>query len=276
VAGLAALAQLLAALALATLSLAGSPWDSPEQRRVFVEPPAALLAAAAGLAALVAALSGAPAAGAAREARLGFATRGVVATAAVLPLGWIALAPAPFGGSAVAAGAQGLALLGLLLLSAYLCLHLRASLLRARYWAGAVVLVLARAAAARAWGFEPALRDPVVWGLDLGAALAVTALSRSLPGDRPASAIPLGELAALAALSSAWAWSTPGPVALWLAGASGLGLALWRWPRLSPAAQAACAGLACALLVHGPAGGSPAVPLLACALAAGSVRQTEA
>jgi hypothetical protein len=268
--GLPGLARLLTALSIAGLALAGTAvrWSveavAPPLRSVSVA-----LAVCAALLALTSFFLPGPAASAAREARVQFAARVAAALAALLPLAWAALTPGRQAGSAAAAGATALGLLGLVLLSAYLCLHLRASLLRARFWATALVAALACAAFYRSWGFDSGAQQALAVVLSVFTAGALASLSGSLPGTRPAAEIPLAELAAFAAFGTPWAWARPEPVGLAGAGVAVLGQALARFPRLAPLAQAAFAGLAVVVVLDGDASGAVAVPLLACALAVG-------
>jgi hypothetical protein len=268
--GLPGLARLLAALALAALALAGTAvrWSveaaAPPLRSVAVA-----LAVCAALLALTSFFLPGPAASAAREARVQFAARIATALAALLPFAWAVLNPGRHAGSAGAAGSTALGLLGMVLLSSYLCLHLRASLLRARFWATALLCALVCVVFYRSWGYDLGVQQVFVVVLDVFTAGALVALSGSLPGTRPAAEIPLAELAAFAAFGTPWAWASPEPVGLAGAGAAVLGQALAKFPRFAPLAQAACAGLAVVLVLDGDASGAIAVPLLACALAIG-------
>ena len=268
--GLPGLARLLGALALAALSLAGTAvrW-SVESAAPPLRSLAVALAVCAALLALTSFFLPGSGATAAREARVQFAARIAVALAALLPFAWAVLTPGRQAGSAAAAGSSALGLLGMVLLSAYLCLHLRASLLRARFWATATVSALVCVVFYRSWGFDVGVQQVVVVVLDVFTAGALVALSGSLPGTRPAAEIPLAELAALAAFGTPWAWASPEPVGLAGAGAAVLAQALSRYPRVAPLAQAACAGLAVIAVLDGDASGALAVPLLACAVAVG-------
>ena len=268
--GLPGLARLLTALSLAALALADTAvrW-SVEAAAPPLRGASVALAVCAGLLALTSFFVSGPPASAAREARVQFAARIAAALAALLPLAWAVLTPGRQAGSGAAAGSSGLGLLGMVLLSAYLCLHLRASLLRARFWATATVSALACGVFYLSWGFEMGAQQALAVVLGVFAAGALVALSGSLPGTRPAAEIPIAELAAFAAFRTTWAWARPEPVFLAGVGALVLGQALKRFPRLVPLAQAGFAGLAAVAILDGDASGAVAVPLLACAVAVG-------
>ena len=268
--GLPGLTRLLSGLALAALALAGTAvrW-SVEAAAPPLRSAGVALAVCAALLALTSYFVPGAAASAAREAQVQFAARIAVALAALLPLAWAVVTPGRQAGFAATAGSSALGLLGMVLLSAYLCLHLRASLLRARFWATAVVSALACVAFYRSWGFDMGTQQVLVVVLDVFTACAFVALSGSLPGTRPAGEIPLAELAAVAAFGTTWAWARPEPVGVAGAGAAALAQVLSRFPRLAPLVQAACAGVAVVVMLEGDASGAVAVPLLACAVAAG-------
>ena len=239
---------------------------------------AALLAAGAAMATLLlGTVSPASAAegAVARLARIARWAPSLLGAAAALPLLSLALLPSFGAGAAAARGLQGLAACALVLLSAYLCLHLRASLVRARWWLALAIFPLTGLASAVAAGLGTA-RELLPSALLLAlAAFATAARSGDAPGTLSGARVPLGELAALAALA---ALATP---TLWDGSAATAGAWLLAsllsggLQRLAPSsrrpAAAALSLLAAAVLSRGLAGqgGVPAWALgegLACAL----------
>ena len=236
---------------------------------------AALLAAGAAMATLLlGTVSPASAAeGAfARLARIARWAPSLLGAAAALPLLSLALLPSFGAGAAAARGLQGLAACALVLLSAYLCLHLRASLVRARWWLALAIFPLTGLASAVAAGLGTA-RELLPSALLLAlAAFATAARSGDAPGTLSGARVPLGELAALAALATPTLWDGSAATAgAWLL-ASLLSGGLQRLaPSSRRPAAAALSLLAAAVLSRGLAGqgGVPAWALgegLACAL----------
>ena len=164
--------------------------------------------------------------------RGGGVQRWLLGAAVGLSLGGTALAPRWLSGAAAARSSQGLALAALLILSGSLCIHLRASLVRARYWVATGSVALTGLAAVRAAG--DAFGGNAVSALLLaGASALLASLSGRTPGRGPADETPQGELAALAFLALATSWTPSTEAMAFLVGAALLRHAL----RLGPSVR---------------------------------------
>ena len=270
-AALAAAAALLIALARLFLELTG---DLP--LRDFLRALAALSAAgAAGV--LAAPFLGPAAVGPSllRSARYARFAPALLGAGAAAPLAWLALSPRFVSGAAAARGLQGLGASALVRLAAYLCLHLRASLVLARWWLTLSLLALTGLAAGLVSGSAAGgARDLLPLAVLLALAAARTAaLQGSSPGSTAGQRVPLGELAALCALASPGLWE--GGMALevaagWLLRAVLLGVAVESAPALRGPAAAVLLLLAAAVLAAITAGIRGLPPIagdgLACAL----------
>ena len=179
--------------------------------------------------------------------------------ASAVPLVGQVLQPPYWAGQAAARGGQGLAVSALVLLAGYLCFHLRASLVRGRWWLTLGVVAVEGLSVAALWR-PPSGPALVLLAVVLSLAATRTAtLAGVAPGTLGARA-PLGELAALAALAQPILWDGAIPLAgatIWLLLALILDLAVRRFPALRAPAAIATLVTVAALLFEVLSGGRP-------------------